>query len=207
MDWAVQRDRMVDQQIVTRGIKDPAVLAAMRKVQRHRFVPKEEQVHSYDDCPLPIWEGQTISQPQIVAYMTEAARLTKKSKVLEIGTGSGYQTAVLAEIAGEIFSMEIIRRLAESARERLAVLGYINIQVRYGDGYQGWPDKSPFDAIIVTAASPEIPQVIFQQLKEGGWLVIPVGVGFQYLQIVTKKNGQMQITESLSVKFVPMVHG
>lgn len=206
MDWNLQRDKMVDEQIIARGISDPDVLAAMRKIERHLFVPQDLRAHAYQDNPLPIGYGATISQPYIVAFMTEALHLTKESKVLEIGTGCGYQTAVLAEIAKEVYSIEIIATLADAARERLEALSYRNIYVRCGDGYYGWPEGAPFDAVIVTAAAPQIPETIFQQLKEGGWLVSPVGDISQILYLVTKQNNHMKITKSMCVSFVPMRH-
>jgi protein-L-isoaspartate(D-aspartate) O-methyltransferase len=207
VDWTRLRNAMVDEQIIARGVRDERVLAAMRKIERHLFVSPDLQSRAYEDHPLPIGEGQTISQPYIVAYMTEAAGVKKGSKVLEIGTGSGYQAAVLSEMGAEVYSIEIIATLNASAQERLRALGYRDIQFRLGDGYQGWPEEAPFDVIIVTAAPPEVPMELFRELKEGGRMVIPVGEGFQSLQVVTKERGQMKVTNKIPVAFVPMVRG
>jgi len=195
---------MVEEQIEARGIKDSLVLAAMRKVPRHLFVPERYRSEAYADHPLPIGYGQTISQPYIVAYMTEALRLKGGEKVLEIGTGSGYQAAVLAEIADSVFTIEIIPELAESARERLRRLGYKNIFVLCGDGYRGWPEHAPFDAIIVTAAPDHIPGPLVEQLKVGGRMVIPVGSVYQELFLVVKTERGVEKRPLLPVRFVPM---
>jgi protein-L-isoaspartate(D-aspartate) O-methyltransferase len=195
---------MVETQLRSRGIKDPHVLDAMARIPRHRFVPADMERSAYDDRPLPIGFGQTISQPYIVAYMTEALQVTPQAKVLEIGTGSGYQAAVLAELSKEVYTIEIVRELGDRARTTLASLGYRHVQVRVGDGYRGWPEHAPFDAIMVTAAPDHIPQPLIDQLAVGGRLVIPVGRLVQEMTIVTKtERGAVQHT-TLPVLFVPM---
>lgn len=200
------RERMVRNQIEARGIRSPAVLAAMRKVERHRFVPKELMPLAYDDSPLPIGEGQTISQPYIVAFMTEALDLRATDKVLEIGTGSGYQAAVLGELCAEVYTIEIFESLANRSGELLRKLGYSNVHVRHGDGYLGWPVEAPFDAIIVTCSPTAIPQPLQDQLREGGRMIIPVGERpGQELVRVTKKGGKIRQERVLSVLFVPMI--
>ncbi len=205
-DDPAKRDLMVRTQIEARGVKDPLVLAAMRKVPRHRFVPEAVAHAAYDDMPLPIGNEQTISQPYIVAFMTEAARVKRGDKVLEIGTGSGYQAAVLAEIADRVFTIEIICDLADRARTTLQTLGYRKVEVRCGDGYQGWKEHAPFDAIIVTAAPPEIPKPLVEQLAEGGRLVAPVGPNpdAQELVRLTKVGGDLKRETLLPVRFVPL---
>jgi protein-L-isoaspartate(D-aspartate) O-methyltransferase len=207
--WQVRRNRMVEKQIVLRDVTHPATLAAMRKVPRHLFVPEELRLQAYADGPLPIGHGQTISQPYIVAKMTELIAPTRKTRVLEIGTGSGYQTAILAEICDRVFTIEIIPDLASHAAALFHQLGYKNIQARTGDGWNGWPEESPFDAIIVTAAPDSIPPPLFDQLKEGGAMVIPVGsvFGDQDLRLVTKLDGKMLTRTILPVRFVPLVGG
>ena len=203
------RERMVKDQIVARGIEDPQVIRAIAKVPRHRFVSSRFKPFAYGDYPLSIGEGQTISQPYIVAFMTEALELTKNDKVLEIGTGSGYQAAILAELAKEIYSIEIIPELGENAQEILKELGYENIQVKIGDGYKGWPEIAPFDAIIVTCAPEKIPGALIEQLKEGGRMIIPVGEegSVQRLYKVIKEDGQIKTRAEMDVRFVPMVKG
>ena len=199
---------MVEGQIIARGVRDRRVLDALRRVPRHEFVPPELAEEAYSDSPLPIGFGQTISQPYIVGYMTELLRLEPDQKVLEIGTGSGYQAAVLSLIAGEVYSIEIVEPLGLEARERLKRMGYRNIHVRIGDGYQGWPEQAPFDRIILTAAPPEIPQALIDQLAPGGRLVAPVGPGYgaQEIVIVDKdRKGQVHRRVDLPVRFVPMV--
>ena len=199
------RNLMVEEQIAARGVKDPRVLAAMRKVPRHLFVPENLIPEAYDDTPLPIGYGQTISQPYIVALMTELLQLRGDEKVLEVGTGSGYQAAVLAELAREVYTIEIVEPLARQAAERLRELGYTNVHVRHGDGYDGWPEKAPFDGIIVTAAPEEIPKPLLDQLKPGGRLVIPVGAWSQDLLVVTKSaDGKITRRVVIPVRFVPM---
>lgn len=204
-DWEKMRESMVRSQFEARGIRDTRVLAAMRKVPRHLFVPESVRGLAYSDRPLPIGFDQTISQPYIVAFMTEALRPAPGSKVLEIGTGSGYQAAVLGELAGEVYSIEIVPELARRAQELLKALGYENVHVKDGDGYQGWPEHAPFDAIILTAAPPEIPQALLDQLKPGGRLVAPVGRENQDLVVVTKTEDGFLRESLLPVRFVPMV--
>ena len=203
---AKRRQQMVADQIAGRGIADPGVLAAMGKVPRHRFVAETLRAEAYSDYPLPIGEGQTISQPYIVALMTEVLALDPSERVLEIGTGSGYQAAVLAEICREVFSIEIIAALGDQARRLLAELGYGNVQVRIGDGYQGWAEKAPFDAVIVTCAPSHVPEPLVRQLAEGGRMVIPVGERWtQELVLLTKKDGRLVQKAIVPVRFVPMM--
>lgn len=197
---------MVKNQIKARGIHNSAVLEAMTKVKRHEFVPPAYQPYAYRDQPLPIGHGQTISQPYIVALMTSLLELDKDSKVLEIGTGSGYQAAVLAELCDSVFSVEIIEDLGMEARQRLQKLGYDNVVVRIGDGYQGWEDHAPYDGIIVTCAPPQIPEALQAQLKNGGKMVIPVGEKYQDLQLLIKKEGKIKEKSIIPVRFVPMLH-
>jgi len=210
-DFAKMREAMVRDQLIVRGIKDPSVLRAMRTVPRHLFVPESERRSAYGDYPLPIGEGQTISQPYMVALMTELLACTKKSKVLEVGTGSGYQAAVLSLIAKEVYTIEIIEPLGKSAAERLQRLGYNNVHVKIGDGYLGWPEKAPFDGIIVTCACPEAPKPLVEQLAEGGRLVIPIGkhLSFQTLVLFIKKGGKLQRKDITGCVFVPLLgeHG
>ena len=204
--FALNRQRMVDRQIERRGITDKRVLDAMRKIKRHLFVPAHLRNIAYEDKPLPIGRGQTISQPYIVAYMTEAAKVGPNDRILEIGTGSGYQAAVLAEMAKEVYTIEILQPLAESASLLLKELGYKNVKVKWGDGYQGWREYAPFDAIIVTAAPSEIPGELIKQLKIGGRMVIPIGSFFQELYLITKTESGFKKEALLPVAFVPMVH-
>ena len=204
VDFTQARARMVETQIRARGVKDQKVLAAMLKVERHRFVPESMRPFAYTDRPLPIGEGQTISQPYIVALMTECLRLRGDEKVLEIGTGSGYQAAVLAELAREIYTIEIVEKLARTAKKRLESLGYNNVTVKAGDGYIGWKEHAPFDAIIVTCAPPYVPEPLLEQLKEGGRMVIPVGELYQELELLEKKEGKIKTTSIAPVRFVPM---
>ena len=203
-DFKVMREKMVETQIKVRGVKDPRVLSALLKVERHRFVPEEYLNSAYSDQPLPIGEGQTISQPYIVALMTELLELKGNEKVLEIGTGSGYQAAILAELAKEVYTIEIIESLASTAKIRLLELGYQNVKVKYGDGYLGWPEAAPFDAIIITAAPDHIPKPLRDQLKEGGRMVVPVGTYTQELKKIVKRSGKIETTGIISVIFVPM---
>jgi protein-L-isoaspartate(D-aspartate) O-methyltransferase len=203
-DFTSQREQMVETQIRARGISDQKVLAAMTRVERHRFVPEPFRREAYLDQPLPIGAGQTISQPYIVALMTELLELTGKKKILEVGTGSGYQAAVLAEMGAEVYTIEIIPSLAASAATALRENGYKNVRVRTGDGYRGWPEAAPFDGIIVTAAPDHVPEPLLQQLKEGGRLVIPVGTGFQKLKKIRKQAGKIEMVDVLPVRFVPL---
>ena len=205
--FSMKRDEMIEKQLKSRGIHDPRILAAMRKVERHRFVHSLLQPLAYSDGPLPIGHQQTISQPYIVAYMTEALELKSGDRVLEIGTGSGYQAAILAEIAKEVYSIEIIPELAEEAKAKLEELGYRNVTVKHGDGYQGWPEHEPFDAIIVTAAPPKIPQKLVDQLKVGGRMIVPVGEYYQELVLITKTDKGVDKKSMIPVRFVPMVKG
>ena len=202
------RRRMVEEQLRARDIEDPRVLAAMGRVPRHLFVPAALRFRAYADHPLPIGNGQTISQPYIVALMTELAEVEPDDKVLEIGTGTGYQAAVLSEIAREVATIEIVSELADTARARLAELGYKNVTVRTGDGYLGWKEKAPFDAILVTAAAPEVPPPLVEQLAPGAILVIPVGPQSQVqslLRIQKTADGTTVTREILPVVFVPLV--
>ena len=200
------RDRMVDRQIIQRGVADARVVAAMRKVPRHRFVPEAIAISAYTDRALPIDEGQTISQPYIVAFMTAALELDGSEHVLEVGTGSGYQAAILAETAGSVCSIEIIEPLGRQAESVLRGLGYDEVKLRIGDGYRGWPEAAPFDAIIVTAAPGHVPEPLKEQLKVGGRLVIPVGPRHHYQQLllITRTAGGFEEESILSVAFVPM---
>lgn len=204
-DRREDRERMVAEQIEARGITTPAILEAMKTVQRHRLVPTNQRARAYQDRPLPIGEGQTISQPFVVAYMTEMVGATEGMKVLEIGTGSGYQAAVLAEIVEEVYTLEIIPELGEAAEKSLNELGYKNIHVRIADGYNGWEEHGPFDAIIVTAAADHIPPALTQQLNEGGKMIIPIDSGepAQQLVLVEKNNGEVSTKNVLPVRFVP----
>jgi len=203
--YAAARQRMLDEQIRARGVTDPAVLAAMAAVPRHLFVPEEERRGAYDDQPLPIGAGQTISQPYIVALMSSLLNLNSGSRVLEVGTGSGYQAAVLSRLAREVYTIEIVKPLGERARRTLAELGYKNVHVRIGDGYQGWREAAPFDGIIVTAAPPSIPGPLMAQVKVGGKLVIPVGKTYQDLIVLTRRrDGGFDRESVLPVRFVPM---
>ena len=209
-DYADQRDQMVKEQIIARGIQDTRVIRAMKKVPRQDFVPIRLKPYSYKDTPLFIGDhGQTISQPYIVAFMTEALDLKTSDRVLEIGTGSGYQAAILAELVREVYTIEIIPKLGKRAAATLEKLNYKNIQVKIGDGYGGWPDRAPFDAIIVTCAPEQIPQALVDQLKEGGRMIIPVGGQMEAQKLVklVKQGGQVKTQAMMDVKFVPMVKG
>jgi protein-L-isoaspartate(D-aspartate) O-methyltransferase len=201
------RERMVSRQIQARGVKDPHVLNAMKVVPRHLFVPFQYRQSAYEDHPLPIGKGQTISQPYIVAFMTAALHLKPKDRILEIGTGSGYQAAVLAEMGCEVYSVEIVPSLGARAGETLSRLGYGNVHVKIGDGHGGWPEEAPFDAVIVTCAPEKIPEALIQQLKEGGRLIIPVGEqgGIQQLVLAEKSGNRLVSSSLLPVRFVPMI--
>jgi len=203
-DFKAMREKMVESQIKSRGVRDPRVLSAMLKVERHLFVPKEFRNSAYSDQPLPIGEGQTISQPYIVALMTELLELKGGERVLEVGTGSGYQAAILAELAAEVYTIEIVEKLASSAKKVLLESGYQNIKVKAGDGYLGWPEAAPFDAIIVTCAPDHIPEPLLDQLKEKGRMVVPVGTYSQELKKIVKKSGKIETTDITPVIFVPM---
>jgi protein-L-isoaspartate(D-aspartate) O-methyltransferase len=205
--YLARRQAMVEHDLKGRGIRDARVIAAMGNVPRHLFVAERERGEAYGDYPLPIGEGQTISQPYVVALMTEALRLRPGDRILEIGTGSGYQAAVLAELVNAVYTIEIRKALAEKATERLRTLGYRNVSVRYGDGYFGWEEAAPFDAIIITAAVNHIPPPLIKQLKEGGRLILPLGstVFYQTLTLVTKKKGgELAVEQMGPVAFVPM---
>ena len=202
------RKLMIKNQLQSRGIRDDAVLKVMRSVERHNFVPDNYRDRAYSDGPLPIGHGQTISQPYIVAFMTEQLQVSSKHKVLEIGTGSGYQAAILGELAKHVFTIEIIPELAEGAKNILNHLSYKNITVRAGDGYKGWPEESPFERIMVTAAPAEVPQTLVDQLAPGGRMILPVGAQFlvQYLWVIEKDDqGTVTKEKILPVRFVPMV--
>jgi protein-L-isoaspartate(D-aspartate) O-methyltransferase len=198
------RERMVAEQIEGRDVKDPLTLGAMRKVRRHLFVAAGSENEAYADHPLPIGHGQTISQPYVVGFMTQAMGLHGGETVLEIGTGSGYQAAVLSEIAARVYTIEIVAPLAAEAEARLKRLGYANVSVRAGDGYAGWPEKAPFDAIVVTAAAPRIPEPLKEQLKDGGRLVVPVGDESQEIVVLTRRGASFDERRILPVRFVPM---
>ncbi len=201
------RELMVKNQIEARGVTDQKVLDAMRKVERHKFVPGQQAGSAYEDHPLPIGHGQTISQPYIVALMTELCGLNGTQRVLEIGTGSGYQAAILSLLAKEVYSIEIVKSLGLSARQKLKELGYNNVEILIGDGYNGWPEKAPFDVIMLTASPPQIPTTLIDQLADGGVLVAPEGDFAQELVKITKRNGKISKKTVSYVRFVPMVHG
>jgi protein-L-isoaspartate(D-aspartate) O-methyltransferase len=205
LDFGAERQRMVQEQLMPRGIHEERVLAAMAKVPREEFVPPDVRAASYSDGPLPIGYDQTISQPYIVALMTEQLRLQPHDHVLEIGTGSGYQAAVLAELVAEVYSIEIVAPLAHTAEVTLQRLGYKNVHLKVGDGYKGWPEHAPFDAVIVTCAPERVPQPLTDQLKEGGRMIIPVGGRqAQQLYLLERRKGQLREEAILPVRFVPM---
>ena len=205
-DYYQLRQKMVNEQIMARGVRTESVIKAMQKVERHLFVPEQYRNFAYSDRPLPIGEGQTISQPYIVALMTELLDLKKSDKVLEIGTGSGYQAAILAEICDSVYTIEIISSLGKQAQALLRELGYYNIHCKIGDGYLGWPEHAPYDGIIVTCAPSKIPQPLKEQLAEGGRMVIPVGATYtQELVLVTKTKGKLIQKSVIPVRFVPML--
>ena len=203
-DWDGERRRMVDEQLKARDIRDARVLDAMLKVPRHLFVPEPQRAEAYLDSPLPIGHGQTISQPYIVAFMTQALQVEPGDRILEVGTGSGYQAAVLSALAKTVYTIEIVAPLAERARDTLTSLGYRNIQVRTGNGYLGWPEHAPYDRIIVTAAPDEVPTALVQQLKVGGLMAIPVGTVTQELRILRRTATGTETLSTLPVRFVPM---
>jgi protein-L-isoaspartate(D-aspartate) O-methyltransferase len=198
------RMKMVESQIRARGVRDERILEVMRKVPRHEFVPPAQAANAYQDSPLPIGHGQTISQPYIVAYMTEQLQVGPEHKVLEIGTGSGYQAAVLSELAKEVYTIEIVEPLAKSAQTTLENLGYRNVHTRAGDGYRGWPEAAPFDRIMVTAAPDHVPQPLIDQLAVGGRMIIPVGNYHQQIRVITKTSKGIVEQRTIDVLFVPM---
>jgi protein-L-isoaspartate(D-aspartate) O-methyltransferase len=205
-DWDAERRRMVDEQLRARDIRSAQVLDAMLRVPRHLFVPEPQRTQAYSDSPLPIGHDQTISQPYIVAFMTQALDVAPGHRVLEVGTGSGYQAAILGALAKDVYSIEIVAPLAERARETLSALGYRNIQVRTGNGYLGWPEHAPYDRIMVTAAPDEVPTALLQQLKLGGLIVIPVGTVTQELRILRRTATGTETLGTLPVRFVPMTN-
>lgn len=204
-DYNTLRTSMVEDQLIARDIHDRATLSAMEKVPRHKFVPEDVKSRAYSDGALAIGEGQTISQPYIVAFMTQSLKLKPDSRVLEIGTGSGYQAAILAEIVDSVYTIEIVEKLGLQARQRLKALGYSNVVVRIGDGYHGWVEKGPFDAIIVTAGAEEIPQPLIDQLADSGRMIIPVGAhrSVRQLVLLVKKKGKIKKKNMMAVRFVP----
>ena len=204
-NFTALRDQMVREQLQARDIREESVLKAMATIPRHLFVPANKMVYAYEDSPLSIGEGQTISQPYMVAFMTQALELGEDDKVLEIGTGSGYQAAVLAEIVSRVFTIEIVPSLGKAARERLLKMGYGNIEVKIGDGYAGWPEEAPFDAIMVTAGAEEIPEPLVRQLAEGGRMLIPLGPhhGIRDLVLIRRKKGKIRKKSLMKVRFVP----
>ena len=205
-DFCRMRRLMLDEQLIGRGISDERVLAAFRKIPREKFVPEDYRNNSYDDCPIPIGENQTISQPYMAALMTQCLGLKGQEKILEIGTGSGYQTAILAETAGEVYSIERIERLAKEAEKILRSLEYKNFKIKAGDGTLGWEEHGPYDGIIVTAGAPSIPQSLVKQMKDGGRLIIPVGGGSTQTLTVVEKNGESVVARDLcGCVFVPLI--
>jgi protein-L-isoaspartate(D-aspartate) O-methyltransferase len=205
-DWTTERQRMIDEQLRARDIRSERVLNAMATVPRHLFIPEPHRADAYRDSPVPIGYGQTISQPYIVAFMTQALEIAPDDRVLEIGTGCGYQAAVLATLARDVYSIEIIAPLAERARDTLSTLGYGNVEVRTGNGYLGWPEHAPYDRIMVTAAPDEVPDALVQQLKVGGVMAVPVGTVIQELRILRRTDRGTETLETLPVRFVPMTN-
>ncbi|HIE05463.1 MAG TPA: protein-L-isoaspartate(D-aspartate) O-methyltransferase [bacterium (Candidatus Stahlbacteria)] len=204
--WEILRERMVNEQIIGRGIKDERLIQAMLKVPRHRFVGENLRTQAYNDYPLPIGSGQTISQPYMVALMTELMGLRGQEKVLEIGTGSGYQTAILAELSEQVFTIERISELSLLARQRIESLGYSNVVFRVGDGTIGWPEYSPYARILVTAGAPDVPKSLFEQLADGGIMVLPIGDrSYQVLNVVKNDGGQPRVVQSAECTFVPLL--
>jgi protein-L-isoaspartate(D-aspartate) O-methyltransferase len=204
--WKQKASQMVESQIISRGVADRRVIEVMKTTPRHLFVPEDMIEYAYNDGPLPIGWNQTISQPYIVALMTELLNLKGDEKVLEIGTGSGYQAAVLSQLADSCYSIEVVKELAELSSDRLRDLGYNNVVVKWGDGYRGWPGHAPFDAIIITAAPEEVPEELIDQLKTGGKMVVPVGTLYQNLLLIIKTNKGFAKQNIIPVRFVPMVH-
>jgi protein-L-isoaspartate(D-aspartate) O-methyltransferase len=205
-DWSEERERMVAEQIRARGVHDPRVLDALRRVPRHLFIPNASRTDAYGDYPVPIGFGQTISQPYIVGYMTQALKLEPGHRVLEIGAGCGYQTAVLAELAAQVYSIELIPELAARTHGMIDRLGYANVHIRAGDGYEGWPEEAPFDRIVGAAAADHVPVALIEQLVEGGLIVMPIGGMFeQELLVQRKTGGHVTTLTTLPVRFVPMV--
>ena len=206
-DYASLSESMVREQLEARDITDTLVLEVMRSVPRHEFVLKEYRPWAYNDRALPIGEGQTISQPYIVAYMTQTLGVQAGERILEIGTGSGYQAAILSELGGEVYTIEIVETLGEEAKKRLKRLKYKNVNVRIGDGYNGWPEAAPFDAIMVTAGAEELPETLMEQLAEGGRMVIPIGPhgGVRQLTLITRSNGKFKSEKLMAVRFVPFI--
>jgi protein-L-isoaspartate(D-aspartate) O-methyltransferase len=205
-DWTSERERMVNEQLRSRDIRSQRVLDAMRAVPRHLFIPEASRADAYYDSPIPIGYGQTISQPYIVGFMTQALELEPENRVLEIGTGCGYQAAVLASLAKEVYSIEIIPQLADRARETLRTLGYANVEVRTGNGYLGWPEHAPYDRIMVTAAPDEVPPALVAQLRVGGLMAVPVGTVMQELRILRRTEQGTETLDTLPVRFVPMTN-
>ena len=206
-DYAALSESMVREQLEARDITDTLVLEVMRSVPSHEFVLKEYRPWAYNDRALPIGEGQTISQPYIVAYMTQTLGVQAGERILEIGTGSGYQAAILSELGGEVYTIEIVETLGEEAKKRLKRLKYKNVNVRIGDGYNGWPEAAPFDAIMVTAGAEELPETLMEQLAEGGRMVIPIGPhgGVRQLTLITRSNGKFKSEKLMAVRFVPFI--
>ncbi|MFC1808505.1 protein-L-isoaspartate(D-aspartate) O-methyltransferase [Candidatus Omnitrophota bacterium] len=199
------RAKMVEQQLIPRGIQDQGVLAAMRKVERHVFVTENQRGLAYEDIPLSIGHNQTISQPYIVAFMTEVLNLIGNERVLEVGAGCGYQSAILGELVAEVYSLEIIKPLVDMAHRNIARTGYMNVEIIHGDAYAGWAEKAPYDAILVAAAAPTVPEILIEQLADNGRMILPVGEGIQQLCLITKKSGEVKKTMVLPVRFVPLV--
>ena len=204
-DWDADRQRMIANQLRARDVRDQRVLDAIGRVERHLFLPEDARSDAYDDHPVPIGHGQTISQPYIVGFMTQALDLGPGHRVLEIGTGCGYQTAVLAELAREVFTIEVVPELAEKARATLSALGYASVHFRVGDGYDGWPEQAPFDRILGAAAPRETPPLLVEQLADDGVLVLPVGDWHQEIKVIQKRGGRIESRDVLPVRFVPMI--
>jgi protein-L-isoaspartate(D-aspartate) O-methyltransferase len=205
-DYAELRKRMVQEQIASRGIRDPRIIASMEKIPRHLFVPENLRDQAYEDSPLPIGEGQTISQPYIVAWMTSLLEISEDDRVLEVGSGSGYQTAVLCELAGQVYTIEMNAELAARAEEALRLLGYKNFAIRIADGTRGWPEEAPFNGVMVTAGAPSVPQPLLDELADGGRMVIPVGSkSMQMLTLIRRKGGEFETVQEGNCAFVPLL--